>query len=156
VAAAAATVATLGVSAWSVAAAATAATLVWVAAIDLETRLIPNRIVLPATLALVAVAAAIDPALGIGRAAAALAAVALLLVPVVLRPGGLGMGDVKLAGLIGALLGAGFVEALVVGFGLAGLVGVALVARRGRVALRTPLPLAPFLAVGAIVALLVA
>ncbi|HSC92654.1 MAG TPA: prepilin peptidase [Gaiellaceae bacterium] len=156
VAAAVALIHGVGLSPWSAAAAPTAAILVWLAAIDLETRLIPNRIVLPTTIALVAVAVAIDPGFGIGRAAAALAVTAALLVPVAVRPGGLGMGDVKLGALLGALLGAAVVEALLIGFGLAGLVGLVLVAARGRIALRTQLPLAPFLAVGGIVALLAA
>ena len=156
VAAAVALLLGLGLSGWTAAAAATVGILVWLAAIDLETRLIPNRIVLPTTIALVAVAVAIDPGFGLGRAAAALAVAAALLVPIVVRPGGLGMGDVKLGALLGALLGAAVVEALLIGFGLAGLVGLVLVAFRGRVALSAQLPLAPFLAVGGIVALLVA
>jgi leader peptidase (prepilin peptidase) / N-methyltransferase len=156
IAGAVATLGSLGITGWSVAAAATVAILVWLAAIDLETRLIPNRIVLPTTIALVAVAGSIDPGFGIGRAAAALAVAAVLLVPAILRSGGLGMGDVKLGALLGALLGTGAVEALLIGFGLAGLVGVGLVAHRGQVALKTQLPLAPFLAVGAVVALFVA
>jgi leader peptidase (prepilin peptidase)/N-methyltransferase len=134
--------------------AAVVAVLVWLAALDLEYRLLPNRIVLPATVVVLLLAAAVAPAEVAGRALAALGAGLLLFLAARVRPGSLGMGDVKLALLLGATLGAGVVTALAVGFGAVGLVGLALVARSGRSALKTQLPLAPFLALGAIVALL--
>jgi leader peptidase (prepilin peptidase)/N-methyltransferase len=153
-AAAAGCFAVLGPSALDLIAAAVVGLLVWLAALDLEFRLLPNRIVLPATVVVLLLVAAVAPAEAPGRALAALGAALLLFVAARARPGGLGMGDVKLALLLGATLGAGVVTALAVGFGAAGLVGLALLARSGRGALRTQLPLAPFLAVGAIVALL--
>ena len=69
-------------------------------------------------------------------------------------PGDLGMGDVKLGLLLGATLGASVLTALTVGLAFAALVGVRLVARYGRSALRRQLPLGPYLALGALVELL--
>jgi len=61
---------------------------------------------------------------------------------------------VKLALLLGATLGSGVLPALVIGFASVGLAGLVLVLRDGRQALKRALPLAPFLAFGAIVSLL--
>lgn len=128
--------------------------LVWLAAIDLEFRLVPNRIVLPATAVVLLAVSAFDPGLAVEHVLAALGAGGLLLVAALLRPGDLGVGDVKLAVLIGAVLGSSVLTAFVIGFGAVALVGVALIARTGRSALRRHLPLAPFLALGAIVTIL--
>jgi leader peptidase (prepilin peptidase) / N-methyltransferase len=134
--------------------AAAVALLVWLAAIDLEFRLIPNRVVLPATATVLGLVVAFEPALAAERVVAALGAGAFLLVAAALRSGGLGMGDVKLAVLLGAILGGSVVVALLVGFVAVAVVGVALVVRSGRSALKRQLPLAPFLALGAVVALI--
>ena len=128
----------------------------WVAVIDVETRLLPNRIVLPATGLALAAALALDPARFAAHALAAVAAGGLLFAAAALRPGDLGMGDAKLALLLGALLGAAVLTALVIGFCLVALVGLALIAREGRPALRRQLPLGPFLAAGALATLLIA
>lgn len=142
-------------SAWGVVAAATAGLLVWLAAIDLESRLIPNRIVVPAAAAVLAAAFTLEASQGLEHAAAAVVAGASLLLAASLRPGALGMGDVKLALLLGALLGTAVLTALTIGFVLVAGVGLVLLARHGRSALQRQVPLAPFLAAGAIAALLV-
>ena len=155
-AAAAAVLVRGGGSPWALVAAGAAVVLVWVAAIDLESRLLPNRIVLPAA-AVVAAAS-----LGLGQAAfaehvlCALAAGGFLFAAAALRPGDLGMGDAKLALLLGALLGTAVLSALVIGFGLVAVAGLVLVARDGRSALKRQLPLGPFLAAGALATLLLA
>jgi leader peptidase (prepilin peptidase)/N-methyltransferase len=141
-------------SAWGVVAAATAGVLVWLAAIDLESRLIPNRIVLPAAAAVLAVAFALDPSRGAEHAVAAAGVGGCLLLAASLRPDALGMGDVKLGMLLGALLGADVLDALTIGFVLVAAVGLVAVVRDGRAALKRQLPLAPFLAAGAIATLL--
>jgi leader peptidase (prepilin peptidase)/N-methyltransferase len=141
-------------SAISVIQAATAGLLVWLAAIDLEFRLVPNRIVLPATAAVLLSTAALEPSLAPTRLVAAVGVGLLLLLAASVNRGGLGMGDVKLGVLIGAMLGSAVLTALLVGFGAVAVVGVALVARSGRKALREHVPLVPFLALGAVVALL--
>jgi leader peptidase (prepilin peptidase)/N-methyltransferase len=153
-AAAAAVLLRSGPSAWSIVAAATAAVLVWVAAIDLGTRLLPNRIVLPAT----AVVLAASTVLGMHAFAvhliASVAAFAFLFIAAAIRPGDLGMGDVKLALLLGALLGRSVTTAMVIGFGLVALPALVQLARHGRAGLKSHIPLGPFLAAGAVAALL--
>jgi leader peptidase (prepilin peptidase) / N-methyltransferase len=145
-----------GLSAWSLVEAATASVLVWVAAIDLETRLLPNRIVLPAALAVIAASALLGPRAFAEHLLCGLAAGAFLGLAAAVRPGDLGMGDAKLALLLGALLGTDVLTALLIGFCLVAAVGLVLVAREGRPALRRTLPLGPFLAVGALATLLLA
>jgi leader peptidase (prepilin peptidase)/N-methyltransferase len=153
--AAAAVFARSGPSVWSAVAAAAAGILVWVGAIDLETRLLPNRIVLPTTVVVLCASLA----LGLGgfaeHALAALAAGGFLLLAAAVRPGDLGMGDVKLALLLGALLGRSVATALTVGLGLVLAPAVVQLARHGRAGLRRHIPLGPFLAAGAVVILLV-
>jgi leader peptidase (prepilin peptidase) / N-methyltransferase len=154
--AAVAVLATNGASGWSLVEAAAAAVLVWLAAIDLETRLLPNRIVLPAALVVTAASALLGPRAFAEHLLCAVAAGAFLGLAAALRPGDLGMGDAKLALLLGALLGTDVLTALVIGFCLVAAVGLALLARDGRPALKRTLPLGPFLAVGALATLLLA
>jgi prepilin signal peptidase PulO-like enzyme (type II secretory pathway) len=129
---------------------------VWVGAIDLETRLLPNRIILPATaVVLVASLVVLGPQAFAEHALSALLAGGFLFVAAAVRPGDLGMGDAKLALLLGALLGRTVLQALVVGFCLVGAAGLVLLVRHGRPALKRHLPLGPFLAAGAVAVLLV-
>lgn len=146
----------LGVSSWTFVVAAAVWVLVWIAAIDLESRLLPDRIVLPVTGAVLVACAAIQPRHAVEHLLAALAVGAFLFVAVVVRPGELGMGDAKLALLLGALLGRAVLPALMLGFVLFAAVGAFLVVREGRAALKRQLPLGPFLALGAIATLLLA
>jgi prepilin signal peptidase PulO-like enzyme (type II secretory pathway) len=143
-----------GPSGWSVVAAATAALLVWVAAIDLETRLLPNRLILPATAVVLAASLLRGPNGFAVHMLAALVAGGLLFVAAAVRPRDLGMGDAKLALLLGAVLGPAVLEGLAIGFCLVGAAGLLLLARDGRPALKRQLPLGPFLAAGALAALL--
>jgi leader peptidase (prepilin peptidase)/N-methyltransferase len=146
--------AVLGVDAPALLAGVVAAVLVWLAALDLDFRLLPNRIVLPAAVVTLVAQLAIAPRHALEFLLAALGASSFLLVAALIRPGGLGMGDVKLALLVGALLGRSVMLALAIGFGAAGIAGAVLVVVSGRVALTRQLPLGPFLALGAIAALL--
>jgi leader peptidase (prepilin peptidase) / N-methyltransferase len=120
-----------------------------IAAIDLREYRIPNRVVLPAT----ALCAALAGPVALRHSLPALALVAVLLVFAFVQPAALGMGDVKQALLIALALGAAATSALLLGFALAAFVGIALTIQRGRRALDTALPLAPFLAAGATIAL---
>ena len=80
---------------------------------------------------------------------------AFLLAAALAYPKGMGMGDVKLALLLGAMLGRTLPVALMIGM-LAGLLpSIVLVARHGVQARKMGIPFAPFLALGAIVALFV-
>jgi leader peptidase (prepilin peptidase) / N-methyltransferase len=127
------------------------AVLVAVSAIDLEHRIIPNRIVLPATgVVLVAnTARHLSPE----WALAALGASGFLLAAALAYPAGMGMGDVKLALLMGAAVGKTVSVALMAGL-LAGMIpGLVLFARHGAKARKMGIPFGPFLALGSVVAL---
>jgi leader peptidase (prepilin peptidase) / N-methyltransferase len=141
-----------GATADAVVAAAFCAVLVAVAAIDAEHRIVPNRIVLPAAAAFLAARLVLEPSLE--WPLGALAASGALLVVALAYPGGLGMGDVKLALLLGAALGTGVAVALMLGLLAALVPAVVLIIRKGQKAARkTAIPFAPFLALGAVVAL---
>ncbi len=123
------------------------------ALIDLEHRIIPNRLTaLGAVLALV-LGLALDPSGEPQRLIAGAAAAGFLLLAALAYPGGMGMGDVKLAGVIGLFLGRAVAPAILIGLLAGVLVGVLVIARRGVSAGRkTAVPFGPFLALGAVVA----
>jgi leader peptidase (prepilin peptidase)/N-methyltransferase len=126
------------------------------ALIDLEHRIIPNKITgLGAVLAL-AIGLALDPAGEPGRLIAAAAAGGFLLLAALAYPGGMGMGDVKLAGMMGLFLGASVAPALLIALLTGVALGVVVIARKGAQAGRkTAIPFGPFLALGALVAIFV-
>jgi leader peptidase (prepilin peptidase)/N-methyltransferase len=129
------------------------ATLIAVAGIDLEHRIVPNRILLPAALwALAAAALVATPDLPEYALAGAIAFLALLLAALA-YPAGMGMGDVKLAGVMGLYLGLATAPALLAAFLAGSVVGVALIARQGG-GRRVGVPFAPFLALGGLIGLL--
>lgn len=123
-----------------------------ITAIDLREHRIPNRIVLPAATTCAALA---GPAT-LRHSLPAVALVGVLLLLAFLQPTALGMGDVKQALLIALALGAAAESALLLGLGFAAAVAGIVVVRRGRSALTTAMPLAPFLAAGAAIALALA
>lgn len=124
------------------------------AAIDIAERRLPNRIVLPSAAAVLAAQALLFPDRALEWTLAALGASLVLLVPFLVRPAALGMGDVKLALLLGAALGGAVVTALVLAFVAAAVYAVTLLARYGGAARHRTMPLGPFLAFGGIAALL--
>jgi leader peptidase (prepilin peptidase) / N-methyltransferase len=130
--------------------------LVELAAIDLERRILPNAIVLPALLIVLAAQLAIDPSGYTESLVCAVGAGMFLLLPAIIRRDAIGMGDVKLALLLGAALGRLVAAALVIGLCAAGGFALLLIATRGRSAFRQEMPLGPFLAGGAIAAILLA
>jgi leader peptidase (prepilin peptidase) / N-methyltransferase len=127
------------------------AVLVAVSAIDLTHRIIPNRIVLPSFVVVLVAQTLLEPspqwALG------ALAASGFLFLAVLAYPAGMGMGDVKLALLMGAALGKTVGVALMFGMFAALVPAVVLLARHGSKARKMGIPLGPFLALGSVVAL---
>jgi leader peptidase (prepilin peptidase) / N-methyltransferase len=129
------------------------AVLVVLSVIDLERRILPNVIVLPAAAFVLGAQIALFPDRALEWILASFGAAAFLFLAVLAYPQGMGMGDVKLALLLGAALGASVSIALLVGM-LAALVpaGV-LAARHGLAARKMAIPLGPFLALGALVAL---
>ena len=127
------------------------AVLVAVSAIDIEHRIIPNRIVLPATVVVLVANTARD--LSPEWAIAALAGSGFLLAAALVYPAGMGMGDVKLALLMGAALGRTVSAALMVGMLAAMVPSLVLFARHGSKARKMGIPFGPFLAIGSVVAL---
>lgn len=124
--------------------------------IDFERRIIPNRITGPAAVIGIALGLALDPAGEPKRLLWAAIAGGFLLIAALVNPAGMGMGDVKLLGVMGLYLGPSVIVALFCAL-LASLGTGAVIARRVGVqaARKTQLPLGPFLAAGGIVAALV-
>lgn len=135
-------------------AAAALAVLTILAAIDLEVRLLPNRIVFPAILGAIAWQAVFFPGRLVECLAAGVVAGLVLLMPSLFQPGAVGMGDVKVAAFLGVVLGGDVVTALLVGSLLSAPVALGMLVARGAAARRAALPFGPFLAIGAAVALL--
>ena len=140
-----------GLTPYALLAAGFCVVLVVISAIDLEYRIIPNRIVLPAT-AVVLVAQEIR-APSIEWPLCAFGAALFLFIAAVAYPKGMGMGDVKLALLLGAMLGRTVAVAMMVGLLAALVPSLVLFAKHGRKAKGIGIPLAPFLSFGAVVAL---
>ena len=141
-----------GLSGKAVVAALFCVVLVVLSAIDLTHRIVPNRIVLPAALVVLVAQTALEP--GPEWLLGALGASGFLFVAALAHPAGMGMGDVKLALLLGAMLGRLVAVGLMVGMIAAVVPSVFLLARHGSAARKMGIPFAPFLAFGAIVALL--
>jgi leader peptidase (prepilin peptidase)/N-methyltransferase len=130
------------------------AVLVTVTLTDLERRVIPNAVLLVGAAIGLAIVLVDDPSsLGV-RAAAALGAGGFLLAVALAYPRGMGMGDVKLAALLGLFLGRAVVPALAVAIFAGALVGVAVMLRKGPDARKLAIPFGPFLALGGVVGLL--
>jgi len=131
-----------------------AAMLIAVAGIDLEHRIIPNKVLLPSAVFAVATAIALRPddlvELGIAGAAAFMA----FLLAALAYPAGMGMGDVKLAGVMGLFLGTAVIPSLFIAFLTGTIVGVAVIAKHGADGRKKGVPFGPFLAFGGLVGLL--
>ncbi len=125
--------------------------LVAVSATDIEHRIIPNRIVLPAAGIVLAANTTLhaSPEWALG----ALGASGFLFAAALAYPVGMGMGDVKLALLMGAALGRTVSAAMLIGMVAALVPGLVLLARHGGAARKIRIPFGPFLALGSVVAL---
>ena len=131
-----------------------AVVLVLLAAIDIERRIIPNRIVLPALAIVLLAQLAFHPGQALEWILAALGAGLFFLIPILLYPSGMGLGDVKLAMLLGAALGIDVMGALLVAVLAAAAFAVIILFRQGFAGRKTAIPFGPFLAAGGLVALL--
>jgi leader peptidase (prepilin peptidase) / N-methyltransferase len=131
-----------------------AAVLIAIAAIDLEHRIIPNRILVPAGVFAIVAAAIVRPGDLPELLIAGAAAFAALLLAALAYPAGMGMGDVKLAGVMGLYLGLSVIPALLVAFAAGSVVGIGILVRHGAGARKRGIPFGPFLALGGIVGLL--
>jgi leader peptidase (prepilin peptidase) / N-methyltransferase len=127
--------------------------LVVLSAIDIQQRILPNRIVLPATALILVLQIAFFPEQTVEWIVASLGAAAFFGLAYVTYRAGLGLGDVKLALLLGAGLGKGVVLGIFVGMFAAGMAGLLIVAREGLSARKKAIPLGPFLAFGAVISL---
>ena len=127
--------------------------LVPIALIDLDHRIIPNRLTLIGALSAPAILLATRPDALTEHVVAGLGAGGFLLAAAVAHPGGMGMGDVKLAGVLGLFLGGTVAPALLVALLTGTLAGAAIIASRGADGRKTAIPFGPFLALGGVVAL---
>jgi leader peptidase (prepilin peptidase)/N-methyltransferase len=131
-------------------------TLVPVTLIDLDTRRIPNAITLPSAIAALVAGLALDLDFVPEQLIAGAAAFAFFFAAAYLYPRGMGMGDVKLAGVLGLYLGRAVAPAIFIALITGVLVGVVIIARVGQEAGRkTAVPFGPFLALGGIIAFFV-
>jgi leader peptidase (prepilin peptidase)/N-methyltransferase len=147
----AASVLDVGPTLHALAAAVFAAALITISATDLERRIVPNRVVLPAAVAVLAIQLVRDPSLE--WPVAGLGAALFLFVAALAYPRGMGMGDVKLALLLGVGVGWSVPVALLAGMILALVPSIVLIARHGGAARKMAIPFAPFLSAGGLIAL---
>lgn len=127
------------------------AALVTVSATDLSHRIVPNVVVLPAAAIVLVAMTVLHPSAE--WALGAFGASLFLFLAALAYPKGMGMGDVKLALLLGAMLGRTVPVALMIGMVAALVPSLVLFARHGRAARKMAIPFAPFLALGGVVAL---
>ncbi|HKD93817.1 MAG TPA: A24 family peptidase [Gaiellaceae bacterium] len=127
-------------------------TLILLAAIDMKHRLLPNMIVLPASLAVGLIVAASAPADFLGHFLAGLALGGFFFAIAAFFPGSLGMGDAKLGFLLGLALGVKTLGATMIAFAALLVAALFVLATRGMSARKDAIPFGPFLALGGIVA----
>lgn len=130
------------------------ALLIACAGIDIEHRILPNRLLWPGAVWGIVAAALVMTSELPELVAAGAAGFAVMLVIALIQPKGMGMGDVKLTGVMGLYLGSSLIPALLVAFLAGSVVGLAVMARDGRDARKKAVPFGPFLAAGGIAALL--
>jgi leader peptidase (prepilin peptidase)/N-methyltransferase len=130
--------------------------LVPIAVIDLDLKRIPNALTGPAAIVALVAGALLDPSFLPEQLIAGAAALAFFLIPAVLSKKGMGMGDVKLAGVLGLYLGRDVAPALFIALIVGVVVGVAIVANQGMTnGRKVKVPFGPFMALGAVIAFFV-
>jgi leader peptidase (prepilin peptidase)/N-methyltransferase len=129
--------------------------LVPIVFIDLDHRIIPNRLTLIGAVAAPLLVVATRPDSLVEHLVAGAGAGGFFLAAALAYPSGMGMGDVKLAGVMGLFLGRAVGPAIFVALLAGSLVGAAIIARKGATEGRkTAVPFGPFLALGGLVGLL--
>jgi len=128
--------------------------LVAITVTDLERRIIPNKVLLVAAALAVLIAAIGDPGSLPERVLAAAAAGGGLFLVALAYPRGMGLGDVKLAAVMGLFLGRNVAPAILIALLVGSLVGLTMIAREGAAARKRAIPFGPFLALGGVVAML--
>lgn len=128
--------------------------LVPVTLIDLDFRIIPNRLLLVGAVVALGLLAAFEPGELPGHLIAAAGAGGFFLVAALAYPSGMGMGDVKLAAVLGLFLGRAVGPAVFVALVAGTVVGALIIARKGaREGRKTAIPFGPYLALGGLVGL---
>ena len=127
--------------------------LVVLSAIDIERRILPNVILLPATALLFVAQVLLFPERALEFVVSGLGAALVLLVLIAVNPQGMGMGDVKLALFLGIGLGSAVLFALIAAALTAAVFSIGLLVYHGAAARKMAIPFGPFLAFGAILAL---
>jgi leader peptidase (prepilin peptidase) / N-methyltransferase len=130
-----------------------AVALVLLTAIDLDRRLLPDAIVLPTLAVVLVLQIAFYPEHTLEWVLAALAAALFFFIPLLVYPAGMGMGDVKLAALLGAALGKSVAAAILAGLLAAAVVALLVLAREGLGARKKAIAFGPFLALGGLLVL---
>jgi leader peptidase (prepilin peptidase)/N-methyltransferase len=130
------------------------ACLIALAGIDLDHKLLPNRIVYPMAVYGLAATAIVDSGNLVEHLIAGAGGFLFLFIAVLAYPRGMGMGDVKLAGAMGLYLGLSLVPAMLVAFLTGSLVGGVMMAREGMQARKKAVPFGVFLALGGLVGVL--
>ena len=128
--------------------------LVPITLIDLDHRIIPNRLTLIGAVIAPLLVAFTDPGALPEHLIAGVAAGGFFLIALLAYPSGMGMGDVKLAAVLGLFLGRAVGPAIFIALVSGTLVGALVIARKGtREGRKTAVPFGPFLALGGVVAL---
>jgi leader peptidase (prepilin peptidase)/N-methyltransferase len=128
--------------------------LIPIAIIDFEHRIIPNRITGPAAVVAILIGVLFDQDFVVEQLIAGAAAGGFFLLAAIAYPRGMGMGDVKLAGMMGLYLGRAVGFAVLVGLVAGVLVGSVIMARVGvKAGRKQQVPFGPFLALGGIIAI---
>jgi leader peptidase (prepilin peptidase)/N-methyltransferase len=130
------------------------AVLIAVTFIDLRHKIVPNRIIVPAAAYGLVTAVAFRTDMLPELLIAGAGAFTFFLVAALIHPKGMGMGDVKLAGVMGLYLGKLVIPALFIAFIVGTVVGIVLVVRHGARSRKVGVPFAPFMAFGGLVAML--
>jgi leader peptidase (prepilin peptidase) / N-methyltransferase len=128
--------------------------LIPIALIDFEHRIIPNRITGPAAVVAIVIGVVLDMDFVVEQLIAGAAAGGFFLLAAIAYPRGMGMGDVKLAGVMGLYLGRAVGLAVLVGLVAGVVVGAVIIARLGaKEGRKTAVPFGPFLALGGVIAI---
>jgi leader peptidase (prepilin peptidase)/N-methyltransferase len=128
--------------------------LVPITVIDFDVKRIPNVLVWPPAILVLALGASLDPGRLPEQLIAGAAAFLFFFIPTVIYAKGMGMGDVKLAAMLGLALGRAVAPTLLIAMVLGTVVGVGIIAIKGiSEGRRTKVPFGPFLAIGAVIAI---
>lgn len=126
-------------------------TLVIVTNSDLDQRIVPNQVLLVSALCGVVAMALAYPDDWVTWVLSAVIAFTVMFLAALAYPSGMGMGDVKLAGVMGLYLGRAVAPSLLLAFLLGTIVGLGIMAVRGVAAGRkTAVPFVPFMAAGGV------